>query len=162
MLESRDGTMWMATAGSGLLKYDRGANRLVRYENHPEDNESLGADSVIHLFEDKESNIWVDLHEAAPYYFSERPPLFENFTHQRGQLRRSLVTSIYEDRRKVLWIGSTGALNRIDRANGTNIVPPGVGADGEILSIIEDRAGTLVAGTFSAGASAAESSHRTS
>jgi signal transduction histidine kinase/ligand-binding sensor domain-containing protein len=148
MLESRDGTMWMATAGSGLLKYDREANRLVRYENHPEDNESLGADSVIQLFEDKESNIWVDLHEAAPYHFSEKPALFENFTHQRGQLRRSLVTSIYEDRRKILWIGSTGALNRIDRTNGTNIVPRGVGADGEVLSIIEDRAGTLVAGTF--------------
>ena len=140
--------MWMATAGSGLLKYDRAANRLVRYENHPEDNESLGADSVINLFEDKESNIWVDLHEAGPYYFNEIPPLFENFTHQRGQLRRSLVTSIYEDRRKILWIGSTGALNRIDRKNGTNIVPPGVGADGEILSIVEDRTGALIAGTF--------------
>jgi len=148
MLESRDGTMWMATSGAGLLKYDRVHNTLVRYKNHPEDNESLGADSVIYLFEDNESDIWVDLHEAAPFFFSERPSAFENFTHQRGQLRRSLVTSIYEDRRKVLWIGSTGALNRIDRANGTNTVPPGVGAKGEVLSIIEDPSGALVAGTF--------------
>jgi ligand-binding sensor domain-containing protein/signal transduction histidine kinase len=148
MLESRDGTMWMATSGAGLLKYDRGRNRLLRYENHPEDSESMGADSVINLFEDNESNIWVNLHEAAPNFFSERPPPFENFTHQRGQLKRSLVTSIYEDRRGILWIGSTGALNRIDRANGTNSVPPGVGAKGEVLSIIEDRTGTLVAGTF--------------
>jgi signal transduction histidine kinase/streptogramin lyase len=108
----------------------------------------LGGNSVIQLFEDNESDIWVDLHEGAPFFFSERPSAFENFTHQRGQLRRSLVTSIYEDRRKVLWIGSTGALNRIDRANGTNTVPPGVGTKGEVLSIIEDRSGALVAGTF--------------
>jgi ligand-binding sensor domain-containing protein len=148
MLESRNGNMWMATSGAGLLKYDRRSRRFIRYQNHPEDNESLGADSVIYLFEDHESNIWVDLHEAAPSFFSERPASFENFTHQRGQLKRSLVTSIYEDHRKVLWIGSTGALNRIDRLHGANTVPPGVGANGEVLSIIEDRSGTLVAGTF--------------
>ena len=79
MLESRDGTMWMATSGAGMLKYDRKSRRLVRYQNHPEDNESLGADSVINLYEDDESNIWVDLHEAAPYYFSEKPASFREF-----------------------------------------------------------------------------------
>ncbi|CAN5453656.1 hypothetical protein BH10ACI4_BH10ACI4_04250 [soil metagenome] len=151
MLESPDGTMWMATEGGGLLKFDRESNRLVRYRNHPEDPESLGADSVISLFEDSESNMWVDLHEAPPYFFSQKAPLFENFTHLRGQLKGSLVTSIFEDRRKILWIGSTGGLNRIDRAKGTNTVPPGVGVEGEVLSIIEDRSGALVAGTFRPG-----------
>jgi ligand-binding sensor domain-containing protein len=151
LLESRDGVMWIATEGAGLLKYDRERNKLVRYKNHPENNESLGADSVTSLFEDNENNIWVDLHETAPYFFSERPPPFENFTHQRGSLRGSLVTAIYEDRKKILWIGSTGALNRIDRATGKNTVPPGVGVKGEVLSIIEDRSGTLVAGTFRQG-----------
>jgi ligand-binding sensor domain-containing protein/signal transduction histidine kinase len=148
MLESREGTMWMATSGAGLLKFDRLHNRLVRYKHHPEDNESLGADSVIHLFEDGESNVWVDLHETAPNFFSERPPSFQNFTHQRGQLKASLVTSIYEDHNHVLWIGSTGALNRIDRASGKNTVPPGIGAHGEVLSILEDHTGKLLAGTF--------------
>jgi ligand-binding sensor domain-containing protein/two-component sensor histidine kinase len=151
MLESRDGTMWMATEGSGLLKYDRRRNRLVRYKNHPEDSESLGADSVISLYEDNEGDIWVDLHESAPYFFSEGSQPFENFTHQRESLKGSLVTSIYEDRNKVLWIGTTGALNRIDRANGKNTVPPGVGVKGEVLSILEDRSGALVAGTFRPG-----------
>jgi signal transduction histidine kinase/streptogramin lyase len=151
MLESRDGTMWMAAEGGGLLKYDRQRNRLVRYRNHPDDSESLGGDSVTSLYEDTEGNIWVDLHETAPYFFSERASPFENFTHQRGNLRGSLVTAIYEDRKKILWIGSTGALNRIDRANGRNTVPPGVGVKGEVLSIIEDRSGKLVAGTFRPG-----------
>jgi hypothetical protein len=41
MLESREGTMWVATEGGGLLKYDREHNRLVCYRNHPEDNGSL-------------------------------------------------------------------------------------------------------------------------
>lgn len=151
LLESRDGTMWLATAGDGLLKYDREHKVLIRYRNHPEDSESLGADSVTYLYEDSEDNIWVDLHQMAPYFLSERPPAFENFTRARGSLKGSLVTSIYEDRRKILWIGSTGALNRIDRANGKNSVPSGVGVKGEVLSIIEDRSGALVAGTFRQG-----------
>jgi ligand-binding sensor domain-containing protein len=151
MLESRDGTMWMGTEGGGLLRYDREHNRLVCYKNRPEDIESLGANSVVSLFEDREGQIWVDLHESVPYYFSERAPLFENFTHQRANLKGSLVTAVYEDRNKILWIGSTGGLNRIDRINGRNTVPPGVGVKGEILSILEDPSGTLVAGTFREG-----------
>ncbi len=151
MLESRNGTMWMGTEGGGLLRYDRERKRLVRYTNHPEDIESLGANSVISLFEDSEGQIWVDLHESMPYYFSEKPPLFENFTHQRGSLKGALVTAVYEDRNKVLWIGSTGGLNRIDRTHGKNTVAPGVGVKGEILSILEDPSGTLVAGSFREG-----------
>jgi signal transduction histidine kinase/ligand-binding sensor domain-containing protein len=151
MLESRDGTMWLATEGAGLLKFDREHNRLIRYRNHPEDGESLGSDHVISLFEDREGDIWTSLHQTAPNFFSEGPPSFENFTHQRGNLGGSLVTTIYEDRNRILWIGSTGALNRIDRANGRNTAPPGVGVKGEILSILEDRSGVLVAGTYRQG-----------
>ena len=151
MLESRDGTMWMGTEGGGLLRYDRAHNRLVCFKNHPENIESLGANSIISLFEDREGQIWVDLHESVPYYFSEKPPLFENFTHQHGSLKGSLVSALYEDKNKVLWVGSTGGLNRIDRTYGTNTVPPGVGVKGEILSIVEDPSGTLVAGTFREG-----------
>jgi ligand-binding sensor domain-containing protein len=151
MLESRDGTMWLATEGAGMLKFDREHNRLIRYRNHPDETESLGSDSVISLFEDREGDIWTSLHSMAPNFFPERPPSFENFTHQRGNLGGSLVTTIYEDRNRILWIGSTGALNRIDRANGRNTVPPGVGVKGEVLSILEDRSDVLVAGTYRQG-----------
>jgi ligand-binding sensor domain-containing protein/signal transduction histidine kinase len=151
MFESRDGTLWLATEGAGLVKLDREHNRLIRYRNHPGDSESLGSDSVISLFEDREGDIWTSLHQMPPNYFPEKPPSFENFTHEHGNLAGSLVTSIYEDRNRILWIGSTGALNRIDRANGRNTVPPGVGVQGEILSILEDRSGVLVAGTYRQG-----------
>jgi ligand-binding sensor domain-containing protein len=148
MLESREGTMWMATSRAGLLTYDRSHKRLIRYKNHPDNSLSLSADSAINLYEDYESNVWVDLHETAPNFFSEKPPPFQNFTHQGGQLKGSLVTSIIEDRNRTLWLGSTGALNRIDRSTNTNTASPGIGAFGEVLTIIEDPSGNLIAGTF--------------
>jgi ligand-binding sensor domain-containing protein len=60
-----------------------------------------------------------------------------------------LVTSIYEDHHGIVWIASMGGLNRIDRRTGKNIVPAGAGVGGdEIIAILQDPSGDLLAGTF--------------
>ena len=84
-------------------------------------------------------------------FFSEMTQAFETFTHQRGSLVNALVTSIYEDHNGILWIGSMGGLNRIDRRTGKNTVPARSGVHNEILSILEDRSGVLFCGTFHQG-----------
>jgi signal transduction histidine kinase/ligand-binding sensor domain-containing protein len=150
MLESRDGTLWVGSS-AGMLKLDREHRRFVRYHNDPTDIESPESDNVISLYQDNEGNIWTCYQETEPSYFSEAPQAFEKFTHQRGNLVGSLVTSIYEDRRGILWIGSMGGLNRIDRKTQTNTVPAGAGVGNEILDIREDPSGVLFSGTFHQG-----------
>ena len=133
----------------GLLKFDRSSNKVIRYHNNPLDRESLESDSLIFLYQDHEGNIWQPASQATePNFFSKNPPPFQNFTYQRGSLVNPLVTSIYEDKNGILWIGSMGGTNRIDRRKGTNTVPAGTGVGNEILSILEDRKGILFAGTF--------------
>jgi len=119
--------MWLGSS-VGLLKLDREHKQFIRYHNHPSDNESLESDNVIYMYQDNEGNIWTCFQETEPNYFSERPQAFENFTYQRGRLANALVTSIYEDHNGILWIGSMGGLNRIDRRNGKNTVPAGSGS----------------------------------
>ncbi len=148
LLESQDGTIWLASMQAGVLKIDRNLREIISYRNHPEDSESLGSNSAIGIYQDKEGDIWVSLQETDPNYFSERLQAFENFTSQRGSLVSPLVTSIYEDREGILWIGSMGGLNRIDRRLGTNTAPPGSGAGNEMMAIIQDRSGAMLAGTF--------------
>lgn len=150
MLESRDGTMWMSSS-VGLLKLDRQHKQLIRYHNGPSDDESLESDNVISIYQDREGNIWTCFQDTEPNFFSERPPMFENFTYKQGGLVSALVTSIYEDHNGILWIGSMGGLNRIDRRTGKNTVPAGSGVHNEILSILEDRSGVLFCGTFHQG-----------
>jgi signal transduction histidine kinase/ligand-binding sensor domain-containing protein len=148
MLESRDGTVWLGSMQAGLLKIDREHKQIITYHNHPADNESLGSDDVISIFQDKEGDMWICLQETEPYLFAERAQVFENFTYQRGSLVNPLVTTIYEDHNGVLWIASMGGLNRIDRRTGRNTAPAGSGFGNEIMSMIEDRSGALLAGTF--------------
>ena len=88
MLESRDGTVWLASMQAGLLKIDREHKQIISYHNHPADNESLGSDDVISIFQDKEGNIWVCLQETEPYFFAERAQsVFKSFrlARQSGQ-----------------------------------------------------------------------------
>jgi signal transduction histidine kinase/ligand-binding sensor domain-containing protein len=148
MLESQDGTMWLASMQAGILKIDRNLREVISYGNHSEDSESLGSNDAIALYQDKEGDIWVCLQETDPNYFTERLQAFESFTYQRGSLVNPLVTSIYEDREGILWIGSMGGLNRIDRRSGKNTTPPGSGPGNEMMAITQDRSGSLLAGTF--------------
>ncbi len=114
--------MWLSST-AGLLKFDRTHNKVIRYHNNPLDRESLESDNLIFLYQDHEGNIWTCFQAAEPNFFSEEPLPFQNFTYQRGSLVNPLVTSIYEDKNGILWIGSMGGLNRIDRRKGTNTVP---------------------------------------
>jgi signal transduction histidine kinase/ligand-binding sensor domain-containing protein len=150
IIETRNGTMWLSST-AGLLKFDRTNNKMIRYHNNPLDRESLESDSMIFLYQDREGNIWTCFQAAEPNFFSEEPLPFQNFTYERGSLVNPLVTSIYEDHNGILWIGSMGGLNRVDRRTGTNIVPAGSGVGNEILSILEDAKGVLFCGTFHQG-----------
>jgi signal transduction histidine kinase/ligand-binding sensor domain-containing protein len=148
ILEARDGVMWFGSTG-GLLKFDQAHNRILRYHNNSSDKESLESDSLIFLNQDNEGNIWTCFQVVEPNFFSERPQPFESFTYQRGSILDPLVTSIYEDRNGILWIGSMGGMNRIDRRAGTNIASPHIG--NETLALLEDRDGVLFSGTFHQG-----------
>ena len=96
--------MWLASVGSGLLKYDRANRTLIRYKRYPEDSESLASNQLLSLYEDREGEVWVCMHDAKPNFFTEKPPAFESYMKQRGTLGGFLVTSIFEDSDRILWM----------------------------------------------------------
>jgi ligand-binding sensor domain-containing protein len=76
--EDRDGALWLAKHGAGLLKFDREHRRFIRYRNDPFDPESLPQNNVESLFADREGSIWAGLGRLGLARFGRRPPRFRN------------------------------------------------------------------------------------
>ena len=154
-VEDQGQTLWFATSGSGVLKFDRDRRLLVRYRNYPSDIESLADDRVIALATDREGNVWAGLHAMAPNVFRGRPsflPLLRNAEHP-DSFGEAFINAVYEDSRGTLWTSTTGALVRVDRGAGHHAFyrPPGPGLDHDIIAITEDRGGAMWVGTVGAG-----------
>jgi ligand-binding sensor domain-containing protein/signal transduction histidine kinase len=153
--EDHQGNLWIGTGGMGLLRLDRGRQRFLRYRNSLEDTESLTEDHVTALLEDGDCNMWVGLHSKEPNVFALRPRLFRHVIHSLGGHGggESLVNSIYQDRRGILWIGSTSGLVRLDPQSGVSTFfrTAERGASAGVISIIEDPSGDLWLGTVGQG-----------
>jgi ligand-binding sensor domain-containing protein len=120
MTEDRDGTLWLATHGAGLLKFDREHRRLIRYSNIPGDLNSLPQNNVENLFADREGSIWAGLGRMGVTHFATNPPPFKKIPHlaAANSAVEPFVGAIYEDRHGILWIGTPDALHSIDRTTG--------------------------------------------
>jgi ligand-binding sensor domain-containing protein/two-component sensor histidine kinase len=156
-VEDNSKTLWLASYGGGLLKFDRERGVFVRYRNDPANVESLAEDRVMSLCGDREGNVWVGLITSEPNLFrTERAPFMRLVTRSNPRSHgEKIVNAVYEDHGHVLWVATPGALNRINRGSGefTSYRPPGQGASSDVIAITEDRGGGLWIGTYGAGLS---------
>jgi signal transduction histidine kinase/ligand-binding sensor domain-containing protein len=157
-VEDNSHTLWFASYGGGLLKFDRTRGVFVRYRNHADNLESIADDRLTTLCGDSEGNVWVGFNSSEPNFFrTERAPftLLRVATSTARSQGDKIVNAVYEDHRHVLWLATTGALTGIDRRSGdaTSYKPPGQGLSSDVIAITEDPAGRLWVGTYGAGLS---------
>ena len=81
MTEDRNGTLWLATHGAGLLKFDREHQRFIRYRNDPSDPDSLPQNNVENLFADREGSVWAGLGRMGVTHFATNPLPFKTIPH---------------------------------------------------------------------------------
>ncbi len=154
MLEDRDGTLWLASQGMGLMKYERERGRFISYRHDPGNAGSLLEDRVNTLFADKEGNIWVALFGKGVERFSPRPPAFQPFTFAVGGAprRNEGIGCFYEDHHGNLWFGTRSALYRADRTGRVvSFSPMSPGAALDVMGIVEDQSHNIWVGTFNHG-----------
>ena len=156
LTEDRNGTLWLATHGAGLLKLDREHRRFIRYRNNPVDPASLPERNVENLFADREGSIWASLGRMGIVHFATDPLPFKSIPHlaSREGSSEPFVGAIYEDRQGVLWVGTPEALNSFDRKTGEYTSyrrTAGPATNTDVISIHEDASGNLWAGTYDHG-----------
>lgn len=118
-------------SGRLLLATDQGINFIHpeelkaeesifgKYQNDPYNDYSLASNFIIDLFVAKNGIIWVGTNDAG---VSKLDPTFQLFTHyavrnsQADLLSHNVVWSICETDDKIIWVGTSNGLNRINRA----------------------------------------------
>ena len=101
---TRDGSVWIGTHGSGLVRFRSGQFRTYGAAD------GLPAKSVSALYEDGQGTLWVGtLDHGAGRLIGER----FDFDTEAFEIGRKAVSSFLEDREGNVWIGSAAGLTRL-------------------------------------------------
>ncbi|MFK7922564.1 MAG: two-component regulator propeller domain-containing protein [Bacteroidia bacterium] len=155
--EDAEGILWIGGFLGGLDRYDPLSQTLTTYSFSPDKPEGLSDNAVWSIFEDRQHILWVStwkgLNKVSPKqsaYTLLRPGL-----GQFESLKNSHIEEVLEDHEGNLWIGSWSGLDRIDPTTKQSThftLGSGQGSKvSMVLSIYEDKAGTIWVGTLSDG-----------
>jgi ligand-binding sensor domain-containing protein/signal transduction histidine kinase/ActR/RegA family two-component response regulator len=138
LLATRDGSLWIGTHGGGLSRMrDR---RIQTYTTR----DGLPGNSIISLFEDSHERIWIATDGGLVRFANER---FEPPTDV-GPLTGVIVSCVLQDYDGSFWFGTLR--HGLLRSVGGQLTAYGVSSglpDAHVTSLVEDRRGTVWAGT---------------
>ncbi|MEO8433131.1 MAG: two-component regulator propeller domain-containing protein, partial [Acidobacteriota bacterium] len=130
----RDGSVWVAVFGGGVVHIDHG--KQTKYDRH----NGLPGEAAISIFEDRAGDIWIAMYGGG--LLRRHDGKFERFTVKDG-LPHNGVLSIEQGADGIYWIGTRGGLGRYDGREFTTFRKnEGVFHD-SIQRAIDDRHGYL-------------------
>jgi signal transduction histidine kinase/ligand-binding sensor domain-containing protein len=154
LLVDHEGTLWAATLGGGLNRWNPEAGTFTRYAFDLYETRSNYGVSA--LFEDPSGTLWVGTYGDGLARFNRATGTFSHFRHDPlnpYSLSQNAIWAIYQDRSGTLWVGTEGGLNRFDPASEIFTRfrydprdPRSLSSD-YVFSIAEDGAGRLWIGT---------------
>jgi ligand-binding sensor domain-containing protein len=140
ILEDKNGNMWFAMDGHGIMQYINGAFIQLTTKNGLTDN------SVADILEDKKGNIWIGTFNGGVSRYDGKS--FTNFTSD-GIIEGAEAYNFYEDRQGNIWFTAEGY--GVYRYDG-NIFKQFTTADGltsnVTLSILQDNKGQMWFGSW--------------
>ncbi|HEX9160228.1 MAG TPA: EAL domain-containing protein [Thermoanaerobaculia bacterium] len=135
---TRDGSIWIGTRGSGLLRYRSGQFRAYTAAD------GLPSANINAIYEDSHSTLWIGTLDHGVVRF--RNEHFDSPSDAIG-IGNKAVSSFVEDREGNLWIGSANGLTRV--ADGRVIAfttVQGLLAD-KVRTVTAEPSGTVWVGT---------------
>ncbi|RYY16707.1 MAG: sensor histidine kinase, partial [Chitinophagaceae bacterium] len=149
--EDKTGNLWIGTDGEGLSYWDRKNDRFFNYTHKYNDHTSLTNNNVAGILKDQYNEIWLTTYGGEVNKFNRTTGTFQYYPLYNPDIKGHdrNAWSIYQDRNKNIWVGTctdggTYVLNR-----ETDKFDLFDAALANVITIKEDRAGTLWMGTFS-------------
>lgn len=146
------GFMWFGTQ-DGLNKYD--GYKVTVYKHNIHNPQSLPANHITTICEDKEGNLWVGTRTEGLSRYDRSRDVFLNFKNSasNSSISNNSITIAYKDKRSNLWIGTAKGLNLFEKKSGkfkryTSVTKDNATiSDNTITAIFEDDEQRLWIGT---------------
>ena len=170
IFEDRSGRLWIGTASNGLNKFDKATDEFTRYKHDSNNSKSLSNDLVRSIHEDRSGNLWVGTSQGLNRLEEEKNQFIQYYHDPNNpkSLSHDRVFSVFEDRSGRLWVGTNWGLNKLvpspdsigkgsltENVEFIHYIPDPLDqyslSDNNIISIYEDRSGTLWFGTNGGG-----------
>jgi len=159
--EDRTGMLWIGTNG-GLNRLDKTTGVFSRFQHNEQDPTSLSNNSVNAICEDRSGTLWIGTggfneKTGGLDVLDRSKGVFRHYTHDDhkvGSLIDNWVTSLFEDKSGMLWVGTNGGLERFDPATETFVHyqwdarNPESLSSNNVKSICEDESGVIWVGTW--------------
>jgi ligand-binding sensor domain-containing protein/serine phosphatase RsbU (regulator of sigma subunit) len=152
------GNLWLGTSSDGVIRWNpEGSSTAIRPT--PGDDRGLGAAPITAILAAASGKIWIGSDGDGLFALdpaSNKLTRYRSVADDPGTLSDDHITSLFEDRNKALWIGTTSGLNRLDPAG--RIVqylhdrndPTSLSFNG-VESIYQDQGGVMWVGGFTVG-----------
>lgn len=140
IIEDQNGTVWFATDGNGIFKYNNGEFTHLTNQNGLTDN------SVADILEDSKGNIWIGTFYGGVSKFDGKT--FTNFTKD-GIITGEEAYNFYEDSQGNIWFTAEGyGVYRYDGKYFKQFTTEDGLTSNVTLSILEDKKGQVWFGSW--------------
>ncbi|MBN1116907.1 MAG: hypothetical protein JXA77_06875 [Bacteroidales bacterium] len=123
LLADSKGKLWVGLYNAGIDKIDFMKNEIYQFDNIPVNNKSLGAGSVLMLYEDRLRNIWVGTYFGGLQKYNSQEKNFTAFFNQSNNSESAVVKdirAITEDNEGIFWLATHGyGLDKFDPKSGS-------------------------------------------
>ena len=106
---AKDGGLWIATFGGGLMKYDLATGRFKSFRHEPGNAESLSADNIMSVAPDPDGSVWA-LGEASIDHLGADGSHIEAFAAGERGVPEGVLIWIRTDPEGNIWLATENGL----------------------------------------------------
>ncbi|NDV57424.1 two-component regulator propeller domain-containing protein [Bacteroides sp. 519] len=117
VLEEKDGTLWFASMGSGVWRYNPAEDSFKQYPCIEGDDTTLSSNSVSSVMQDSRGRIWFSTDRGGICRYNADTDDFTTFSVNEG-LPDDVAYKILEDDYQNLWFGTNKGLVKFNPDNG--------------------------------------------
>lgn len=113
VFEDKDGVVWFASMGTGVMKYNPKDKTFVRYNYEEDRKNGLTSNSISSVMQDSNGRIWISTDRGGVSRYNPQTDDFTTFSIKDG-LPDDVVYKILEDDQGNLWFGTNKGLVRFN------------------------------------------------